>query len=126
MDVTREAFVRYVALGKWREIEDLRETLGVDWARAAAEAGQFPGRGRYHRLWAARWQEYVRPEPGEADAGRLFASIEQAIAAAVRDEEAERRARGDRPLEEDPEYKEFVDAALEKLLRETAGELEQS
>ncbi|MBI4561439.1 MAG: hypothetical protein HY724_05290, partial [Candidatus Rokubacteria bacterium] len=47
MDAAREGFVRYVALEKWREIEDMRETLGFDWARAAKEAGQFPGRGPY-------------------------------------------------------------------------------
>jgi hypothetical protein len=124
MDAAREAFVRYVALAKWREIQDMRETLGFDGLRAARDAGQFPGRGPYQALWARRWQERVLPEATGADPGRLFAAIEGAVGAALRDEEAQRTARADRPLEEDPEYKGFLDAALERLFRETAGELE--
>lgn len=126
MDAAREAFVRYVALDKWREIEDMRDTLGFDWSRAAAEAGQFPGRGPYHPLWVRRWREQVLPHATGTDRGRLFAAIEEAIAGAVEDEEGARRSRGDRPLDEDPEYKTFLDGALEKLFRETAGELEPS
>ena len=48
----------------------------------------------------------------------IFAAIEKAVGAALDDEEAERKARGDRPLEEDGEYKAFVDGALERLLQE--------
>ena len=124
MDAAREAFVRHMALEKWREIEDMRQTLGFDWARAAKEAGHFLGRGPYQPLWVRRWEEQVLLQPRGTDPGRFFAAVEDAIAAAVRDEEAERKLRGDRPLDEDPEYKEFVDAALEKLFREQAGELE--
>lgn len=126
MDAAREAFVRYLALEKWREIEDMRETLGFDWPRAAKEAGQFLGRGPYQPLWLRLWEEQVLPQATGADPGRVFAVVETAIAAAVHDEEAERKLRGDRPLDEDPEYKEFVDAALGKLFREAAGELEPS
>ncbi|MBI4611831.1 MAG: hypothetical protein HY726_22810 [Candidatus Rokubacteria bacterium] len=124
MDAAREAFVRYMALEKWREVEDMRETLGFDWAQAAKEAGQFPGRGSYHRLWVRRWEEDVLPQATGTDPGKLFAALEAAITAAVRDEEEERKARGDRPLDEEPEYKGFLDAALGKLYREAAGELE--
>ena len=124
MDAAREAFVRYVALEKWREIEDMRETLGFDWTRAAQEAGQFLGRGQYQLLWVRRWQEQVVSQATEMDAGRLFVAIETTIAAALRDEEEERRIRGDRPLDEDPEYKGFIDSALENLFKEQAGELE--
>ena len=126
MDAAREAFVRYVALEKWREIEDMRETLGFDWTRAAQEAGQFLGRGQYQPLWIRRWEEQVMPQAEGNDAGQLFAAIETAIAAALRDEEEERRIHADRPLDEDPEYKAFIDAALENLFREQAGELEPS
>jgi len=124
MDAAREAFVRFVALEKWREMEDMRETLGFDWAKAAKEAGHFLGRGPYQPLWVRRWEEHVLPQATGTDPGRLFAALETAIAHAVRDEEGERKVRGDRPLDEDPEYKAFIDAALESLFRETAGELE--
>lgn len=126
MDAAREAFVRYVALEKWREIEDMRETLGFDRTRAAQEAGQFLGRGQYQLLWVRRWQEQVVPQATEMDAGRLFVAIETTIGAALRDEEEERKIRADRPLDEDPEYKGFIDGALENLFREQAGELEPS
>ncbi|HWO42317.1 MAG TPA: hypothetical protein VNO43_10990 [Candidatus Eisenbacteria bacterium] len=118
MDTVRSAFIRWLALEKWREIEDLRATLGLGMEQAIAEAGAFPGRGRYQALWAARWRAEVRPELTGADPGVVFAAIERAVASALGDEEAERKMRQDRPIEEDPEYKAFVDRALERLLRE--------
>jgi len=124
MDVVREAFVRYVALEKWREVQDLRETLGLDAVGAAREAGTFLGRGPYGALWARRWEELVLPQAAATDPGRLFAAVEGAVASALRDEEAERKLRGDRPLDEDPEYKAFVDAGLGRFLGEAAGGLE--
>jgi hypothetical protein len=118
MDNVRAAFIRWVALEKWRELDDLRRTAGMDLAQAIDEAGRFPSRGRYRQKWAARWQAELRPEIAESDPGNLFAAIERAVSAALADEEIERKASGDRPLEEDPEYKAFVDTALERLLRE--------
>jgi hypothetical protein len=118
MDTVRAAFIRWMALEKWREIEDLRATLGLDLEQAINEAGQFAGRGRYQLLWVAQWKAEVRPAETGEDSGSVFAAIERAVAAAAREEEAERNLQGDRPLEEDPEYKAFVDRALERLLRE--------
>ncbi len=123
MDVSRQAFVRNLALDKWREIEDLRETLGFDRGKAALEAGNFLRRGCYAPLWVREWQEHVLPQANKADPGTLFAAIEGAITTALHSEETERTLRGDRPLDEDPEYKAFLDGALEKLLRQTAAEL---
>lgn len=117
MDVVREAFVRWFALEKWREIEDLRDAAGLDWPRALAEAGSFLGRGRYAPLWVARWREHLGGGGITPDPGGVFAAIERAVAEAFRDEEAERKARGDRPIEEDPEFKGFVDASMERLIR---------
>lgn len=116
MDTVRDSFIRWLALEKWRELEDIRTTLGMDLERAIDEAGRFPNRGRYEPLWIERWKSGVHP--ATSDAGVIFAAIEKAVAAALDDEEAERKARGDRPLEEDAEYKAFVDGALERLLQE--------
>lgn len=125
MDVVRDAFIRYLALEKWRELDDLRTTRGLDWARAIDKAGRFPGRGRYESLWVRTWRAEVRAGAGATDAGALFASVERAVVAALGQEEAERRARGDGPIEEDPEYNAFVDGALGRLAREAAGQLEE-
>jgi hypothetical protein len=118
MDTVRAAFVRWFALEKWREIEDLRATLGLDLGQAVNEAAQFPSRGRYRLLWVSRWKSDVCPDAATKEPGSMFAAIERAVATAVQEEEAERKLRGDRPFEEDPEYKAFVDRALERLLRE--------
>ncbi|MFB3820314.1 MAG: hypothetical protein ACE147_21875 [Candidatus Methylomirabilales bacterium] len=123
MDVTRDGFVRHLALDRWRDLQDMRETLGLDWRAAAQEAGVFPSRGAYAALWVREWRQAVLPAAADADPGRLFAAIEAAMAAALRAEEDQRSVRGDRPLEEDPEYKGFVDGIVEGLLRQ-AGELE--
>jgi hypothetical protein len=118
MDTARAAFIRWIALEKWREIEDLRDTLGCDLGQAVNEAAQFPGRGRYQLLWVSQWKLEVCSDAATKDAGTTFAAIERAVATALREEEAARRLAGDRSVEEDSEYKAFVDRNLEKLLRE--------
>jgi hypothetical protein len=118
MDTVRPAFIRWLALEKWREVEDIRATLGFDLKQALEEAGQFPSRGPHQPLWAAQWKREVCSESTGEDSGSVFAAIERAVAAALQQEEAERESSGDRPLEEDPEYKSFVDRNLERLLRQ--------
>ncbi|HXG52937.1 MAG TPA: hypothetical protein VNN77_16180 [candidate division Zixibacteria bacterium] len=118
MDTARAAFVRYLALEKWREVDDLGSAAGLSLDRALEEAGRFPERGAYRSLWEERWRAEVRPERAGEDAGSLFAAIERVVRDAVEAEEAERRQRGDRALDEDPQYKAFIDRVLERLLRE--------
>lgn len=124
MDVTRQAFVRHLALEHWRDIQDMRETLGLEWVQAAADACRFLARGPYAPLWIHQWQADVLPAAGAGDPGSIFAAIERSIATALDAEVRERARRGDRPLDEEPEYKGFVDRIVENLLRQQAGQLE--
>jgi hypothetical protein len=121
MDVVRDGFVRATALDRWRDIEGVRESLACTLAAAAAECGAFPARGHYRALWERRWADEVLPAAAADDVPALFAAIEAAVRAALAEEQAARAAQGDRPLDEDPEYKRFVDAGLERLLSESAG-----
>lgn len=123
MDTVRAAFIRWMALEKWREVEDCRATLGMELRQALEEAGRFPGRGRYEPVWVARWKAEVNPDAAGGEPGSLFAAIERAVTGALGEEEAERKLRGDHPLDEDAEYKAFVDSALERLLSEGGGTL---
>jgi hypothetical protein len=124
MDSVRAAFIRWVALEKWRELEDLQTSAGLDLGQAIDEAGIFFNRGRYQHIWTRRWKTEVRPEMTGTEPGDVFSAIERAVAAALQEEEVERSGRGDRALQEDPEYKRFVDTALEGLLRAQADQLE--
>jgi hypothetical protein len=90
----------------------------MDLEQAIEEAGHFLNRERYRQIWVARWKAELGLLTTGADSGSLFAAIERAVAAALTEEEAARKASGDRLLEEDWEYKAFVDNALERLLRE--------
>jgi hypothetical protein len=125
IDVAREAFVRHLALDRWRDVVDLRETSGRSLPEALDEAGRFVHRWPYQALWRRRWEEEVLPRgAGPDEPGLLFAAIERATAAALDDEEARRLACGDRPLAEDDGFRSFLDAAFGKLQREAAGGLE--
>lgn len=125
IDVAREAFIRHLALDRWRDVAELRETCGLPLAQALEEAGRFLERWPYQDLWRRRWEEEVLPlAPGPEQPGLLFGAIERATARAIEDEEAERRRRGDRPLAEDPAYLTFLAGAYGKLQREAAGGLE--
>lgn len=122
LDETQAAFVRHVALERWRDWEALAETLG-DPRRALAEAGVFLERGAYRAPWQRLWRERVVDAAPPLDAA-LFAVIEDAVAAALAQEVAERRDRGDRPVEEDPEYRAFTDRVVARLLREAGAAIE--
>ena len=124
MDVAREAFVRHVALEKWRDVADVRETVGLEWDAAAADAGVFTERWPYHEVWLRHWREAVLPATATPDAGAIFAAIERAVTAAVEDERHLRIERGDRPFEEHPDFKHFLDDAFRKILSEGAAMLE--
>lgn len=124
MDVAREAYVRHLALDRWRDLRDLQDTLGLDVEAAVREAARFIPRPGYAALWRRRWEEVVLPAAATADAGALFGAVERAVALALEDEEAERRARGDRPLAEDPDFKGFLDWAYNQLLRQAAEGVE--
>lgn len=121
MDTAREGFVRHVALDQWREYEALRETLG-DARQALVEAGLFLGRRAYRPLWEGIWRERVVQAMPALDA-QLFGVIEDAVAEAFQQELALRDARGDRPIEEDPDYRAFLGRTLGSLSREGAGGL---
>jgi hypothetical protein len=125
MDVAREAFVRHVALDKWQDLQDLKETNGFDWPAAAGEAVRFPERWPYHEAWAARWREHVVTAAAAGAPATIYAAIEAAVTASVADEIAAREARGDRPLELDPAFTAFLDAAMGRLSRQAADVLER-
>jgi hypothetical protein len=124
MDVAREAFVRAMALARWRDLAARSASPSVPASDAARAAGRFPGRGPYEALWVRRWEDEVLPQAGHTEPGQLFAAIERAVAGALADEEAERKRRDDRPLDLDAEYRAFLDAALGRLAREAGGGLE--
>lgn len=125
MDVAREAFVRHLALDRWEDVQALKEANDFEWARAVGEAGRFPERWPYHEAWARRWREHVVPAAAAGDGAAVYAAIEAAVAAALGDEIAERAARGDRPLELDPGFTAFLDAAMGRLSRQAADTLER-
>ena len=59
MDAALEAYIRHLALQKWREVTDLQETVGVDTAQAICEAGSFLERGAYRDIWERCWRSEV-------------------------------------------------------------------
>jgi hypothetical protein len=67
----------------------------------------------------------VVPAAASADVSVMFAAIEAGVIAALADEDVERAARGDRPLDLDPAYVAFLDGALGKLASQAADTLER-
>jgi hypothetical protein len=124
MDAALDAYIRHLALQKWREMTDLQETLGVDLVRTAREAGRFPERGAYRGIWERWWQDEVVAHAA-ASAAPLFECIETAIQPALREEIDIRQQHGDVPLGDTLAYKVFLDQALDRLFEEEAGSLEE-
>jgi hypothetical protein len=123
MDAALEAYIRHLALDKWREVTDLQETAGVDRVQALAESGHFQERGMYRHLWERWWQKEVLGQTS-TDVP-LFGCIEAALGGALREEREARQQQGETLLEDTLAYKTFLDRALDRLFAEEAGSLEE-
>ena len=55
----------------------------------------------------------------------LLERVEAAVSGALDEEITTRRQRGDAPLEDGLSYKMFIDQALDRLLEEESGSLEE-
>lgn len=124
MDAALDAFIRDQALGKWREVDGLVGGANIDWAEAVRSSADFPEKGPYHALWRRWWQERVVDRMGDTE-NHLIALIEEAMRGAVLEEREERKDSQDALLEDSPIYKEFISRAMEQLLFESSGEIEE-
>ncbi|GIX46342.1 MAG: hypothetical protein KatS3mg131_0553 [Candidatus Tectimicrobiota bacterium] len=122
MDAALDAYIRHLALEKWREVTDLQEALGPEPLQALRAAGDFAPRGPYRAIWERWWQAQV--VEGEASAP-LLGRIEAAVRGALHEERQARRQCGDVALEDTRDYKAFLDQALGQLFAEEAGAIEE-
>ena len=123
MDAALDAYRRHLALHKWRQVMDAQASVGITPEQAVREAGRFPGLGAYQDVWERWWDEKVTSSV-YAEAS-LLERVEAAVSGALDEEVAARRQRGDAPLEDSLSYKMFVDQALDRLLEEESGSLEE-
>jgi len=123
MDAALDAYKRHLALHKWRQVMDVQASVNIAPEQAIREAGRFPGLGAYQDVWERWWEAQV---VAVASSGApLLARIETAVGGALDEEITTRRQRGDAPLEDSLSYKMFVDQALDRLLEEESGSLEE-
>ena len=123
MDAALDAYRRHLALHKWRQVVDAQASVGITPEQAMREAGRFPGLGAYQDVWERWWDEQVTS--GTRTEAPLLERVEAAVRGALGEEIATRRQRGDAPLEDSLSYKMFVDQALDRLLEEESGSLEE-
>ncbi|MDE0205078.1 MAG: hypothetical protein OXP66_03480 [Candidatus Tectomicrobia bacterium] len=123
MDAALDAYRRHLALHKWRQVMDAQASVGVTPEQAIREAGRFPGLGAYRNVWERWWDEQVTSSVHAETP--LLQRVEAAVSGALDEEVAARRQRGDAPLEESMSYRMFVDQALDRLLEEESGSLEE-
>lgn len=124
MDAALDAYIRHLALEKWREVTDMHETLGVSLTQAVRDAAKFPERGRYRNIWE-RWWQTGGVEVAAMDASSLLGCIETVVKGALREEISAREEQADGPLEETWDYKTFVDRTLDHLFEEEEGSIEE-
>lgn len=123
MDAALDAYKRHLALHKWRQVIDVQASIDIAPEQAVREAGRFPGLGPYQDVWERWWEAQVVAVAGSE--APLLERIEAAVGGALNEEITTRRQRGDAPLEDSVSYKMFVDQALDRLLEEESGSLEE-
>lgn len=123
MDAVTDAYIRDMALDKWREVDDLVEAAGLSLKEAVAEAGQFASKGPYQEFWAAWWRREVQAA-GAPASGELMGRIEASVRGALGEEISRRAAEGQPAIEDTPHYTAFVGRAMDTLLADSEGEIE--
>ena len=123
MDAALDAYKRHLTLHKWRQVMDVQASVNIAPEQAVREAGRFQGLGAYQDIWERWWEAQVVAVAGSE--APLLARIESAVGGALDEEITTRRQRGDAPLEDSVSYKMFVDQALDRLLEEESGSLEE-
>ena len=124
MDAALDAYIRDLALEKWRQVTDMQESLGVNLAQAVRDAGSFPERDAYRSIWERWWQSQV-VTVFAADASPLMGRIEAAVRGALGEEIETRQQQGDKSLEDTLDYSTFLSRALDHLFEEEAGSIEE-
>jgi hypothetical protein len=124
MDAALDAYIRHLALEKWRGVTDLQESLGVDFEQALRDSGSFPERGLYRDIWERWWQTQVITVTVTADSSPI-GNIEAAVRGALIEEITARQRRGDKQLEDTHHYKTFLDSAMDHLFEEEEGSIEE-
>ena len=124
MDAALDAYIRHLALQKWREVTDLQDTTELPIESAIRDCGDFSERGPYRDIWQ-RWWRTAAVSPGSDPKTSLFGGIEAAIQGALHEEVEARQHVGDVPIEDGLAYKAFIDHALDHLFEEEAGSLEE-
>ncbi len=124
MDAALDAFIRDQSLQKWHEVEGLMSGAEIEARQALRDSGDFLERGPYRDIWRRNWAGRLSQMEDNA-AGAMFAGIEEAVRGGVVEEREERRQSEDTMLEDSAVYKEFISRAMEKLLGEASGEIEE-
>lgn len=125
MDAAPEAFVRYLALQAWREIQEIwsRETSPEERWQALQALGGFEDRGEYAPIWQRHWADLLTGLRGSADPTDCFQLLEATVARSLEEEEAARRQEGRPGVLEEGDGRRFLDLALGRLLEEAQGEI---
>ncbi|MFQ5682129.1 MAG: hypothetical protein ACE5HC_02555 [Candidatus Binatia bacterium] len=124
MDAALDAYIRHLALEKWRQVTDLQETLGVDVGQAVRDVGCFPERGAYGNIWERWWQTHV-VGIHNAETSPLIEHIEAAVQGALEEEIVTRQKQEDVTVEDTLGYKAFLDSAMDHLFEEEEGSIEE-
>ncbi len=124
MDAALDAYIRDMALEKWREVTDMQESLGVNFEQAVRDSGSFPERGPYRDIWERSWQTQVVAAAVTADSSPI-GNIEAAVRSALIEEITARQQRDDKQLEDTHHYKTFLDSAMDHLFEEEEGSIEE-
>lgn len=119
-EVALAAYIRHLALEKWREVTALQATPGIDLKQAVQDAGCFVARGAYRDIWERCWQSGVVAYLAAPEMP-LYRYIEAAMQRAVQEEMDARKRRGDVAFEETIPHLDFLEQALNQLLKK-AGE----
>lgn len=124
-DQAMDGYIRETALDKWKEVLDLEEVNNISLAEAADSAGHFPERGQYLAIWRKQWVETLAGLPDGMERTLLLEKIETAVRGSFEEEIAAREAEGARPIADTLDFKGFNDRAMEHLLQEADGEIEE-
>ncbi|MDZ4339416.1 MAG: hypothetical protein U1B94_04265 [candidate division NC10 bacterium] len=127
IDYAEEFFARFLSLGIWHGIEAIRRGEIPEELRPATldRITAFDERFPYQELWRQEWQRAIGDRLWTFAPPDLLKATEEMVDAALKAEEAERKARGDGSLYDEDDYLAFVDHEIRYLFQHREDEFLQ-
>ncbi len=126
IDNVDEAYTDQISMSAWREVEAVLASsssfeAGIGQLRSH---GDFMHRGEYAPIWRKNWEKAIGLVELAANYPERLGIVRDAVTKSVNEENEARALAGQPPVVDEEEGQKFIDYAIDRIIEEADGEIE--